>query len=138
MSTKTAVQTVVETTELTKFVVAQTQFVAEALKRKVPAFKDAEVITSYAGIRNKLLGAEVLGTQLDVSLADVAQVFHQCTLPANRDEIAVYEKLDPEVGNLLIDAKLWKPRTYTVASQDYAAWALQSMEAPKEELKLQG
>ena len=137
----TATKTVTKTEEptgLKKYIVAQSKFVADALKRKVTAFKDAEVITEYAGIRNKLLGAEVLGTQMDVSLADVAQVFHQCTLPINRDEVEMYSKLDADVGNLLIDAKMWSPRTFSVSSQNYSTWALQSMEAPKEELELEG
>jgi hypothetical protein len=128
--------------ELKKVIVAQSLFIAEALKRKVPAFAEAEVITEYAGIRNKIIGCEVLGTQMDVSLAQVAKVFHQCTLPVKRDTIDVYEKMDATNGNdmglTVTVAEMWSPMTYTVESLSYAKWAVEAMATPTEPLVLEG
>lgn len=126
---------------LKKVVVAQSLFIAAALIAKVPSFEGAEIITEYGGIRNKIAGCEVLGTQMDVSLASIAQVFHQCTLAKPKDWVETIEAMDAKskdgLGLQLLTSELWSPMTYTAEAVAYSKWVVEAMKTPTEPLVLE-
>jgi len=137
---KTPVKTEVAQ-ELKKVVVAQSLFIAKALIAKVPSFAGAEIITEYAGIRNKIAGCEVLGTQMDVSLASIAQVFHQCTLAKTKDWVETIEAMEAKsqdgLGLQLLTSELWSPMTYTAEVVAYSKWIVEAMKKNEEPLVLE-
>lgn len=138
MSTKTTKSKAVQTempavVSPEKVIVAMNEIVGKVLRRKMPAFKDAPIVTDYKGIRDRIAGKEVLASNMDISLASIADAVHLVTIPLKRDEIEALAAMGEQQAVETILMETYPARTYTSEQSTYSAWLIDQAKKAKED-----
>ncbi len=132
-SVQTKAAKVVTVNKPEKVIVAMNEIVGKVLRRKMPAFKNAPIITEYAGIRDKIAGKEVLASNMDISLASIADAVHLVTIPLKRDQIEALAAIDEEQAVETLLMETYPARTYTSEQSTYSEWIISQAKRAKED-----
>lgn len=79
---------------MSKLVLASSPKMAEALARKVPEFKDAEVIEFTSGVRDKIKGHTVLTSSIPDNMVHLPEQVVLCASnlrPASQEQVTLEE-----------------------------------------------